>query len=119
MMPTEQKLQGNRISLHLISVFSPKMILRTSMKMYQFHFSFNSVFFHCDKICLFVKSKPPTNDQDKGYCTRMLLATLPEGRRGAELFLVQALLLLFLERILPGNEMLWVSPWEPPGPRPW
>lgn len=37
MMPTEQKLQGNRISLHLISVFSPKMILKTCMKMYQFN----------------------------------------------------------------------------------
>lgn len=55
----------------------------------------------------------------KGYCTRMLSERLPVRRRGAELFLVQALLLLFLERIQPGNEMLWESPWEPPGPRPW
>lgn len=49
----------------------------------------------------------------------MQLVRLPVRRRGAELFLGPALLLLFLGRIQPGNEMLWESPWGPPGPRPW
>lgn len=43
---------------------------------------------------------------------------LPARRRGAGLFLVQVLLLLFPERILPESEMLWESLWEPPVPRP-
>lgn len=48
----------------------------------------------------------------------MLSVRLLVRRRGAELSLGPALLLLFLGKTWPGNETLWESPWEPPGPRP-
>lgn len=47
-----------------------------------------------------------------------MLARLPVRRKGAELFPVRVLLLLFLGRIWPENGTLWESLWEPPGPRP-
>lgn len=91
-----RRLRESRISLRLISVFSPK---RTNVE---------SGIWVRDST---YKSTPVGN-------ATIILSLLPVRRRGAALFLAQVLLPLFQERILPGSEMLWESLWEPPGPRP-
>ena len=98
MMPTEQMLQGNRISPHLISAFSPTQEFKDTFESFLIQ---NTI---TPKVIVL---------QD------MSLVVLPVRRRGAELSLGPALLLLFLGKTWPGNETLWGSPWEPPGPRPW
>lgn len=91
-----QRLQGSRISLHLIFAFSPE---REQIRL---------VAPGLETYCVFKSLVDET----------LVPSDSPVRRTGAGLFLVQVLLLLFRERILPGSEMLWESLWEPPGPKP-
>lgn len=102
MMLKAQRLQGSRISLHLVSVFSPKQVWMYKVSSI---WVWNRIY--------------KTNCVSRSLVDKTIIAlVLPVRRRGAGLFLVQVLLLLFPERILPGSEMLWESLWEPPVPEP-